>query len=91
MNELDVIFSTLFGRDSYPFQLSAAEQLLSGHNVVLQAPTGAGKTYGAIFPFLYAKMHQIPFADRLIYALPQRTLAVALHTQVKDRHGSETW
>ncbi len=90
MNELDVIFSTLFGRDSYPFQLSAAEQLLSGHNVVLQAPTGAGKTYGAIFPFLYAKMHQIPFADRLIYALPQRTLAVALHTQVKDLlHKSE--
>ncbi len=90
MNELSLIFSTLFDRDSYPFQLSAAEQLLLGHNVVLQAPTGAGKTYGAIFPFLYAKMHQIPFADRLIYALPQRTLAVALYIQVKDLlHKSE--
>jgi len=88
--ELDNAFSSLFGRDSYPFQLSAAEQLLSGHNVVLQAPTGAGKTYGAIFPFLYAKEHGVPFADRLIYALPQRTLAVALYTQVKDLlHKSE--
>ncbi len=31
----------------YPFQRRVADLLLSGQNVILQAPTGAGKTFAA--------------------------------------------
>jgi CRISPR/Cas system-associated endonuclease/helicase Cas3 len=36
--------------------------------------SGAGKTRGALLPFIYAKQQRLGFADRLISALPQRTL-----------------
>lgn len=80
-------FKQLIGLDAYDFQIDAAHYLLDGHNVVLQAPTGAGKTFSAIFPFIYAKQQKLPFADRLLYALPQRTLTVALYEQVKEKLG----
>lgn len=78
------MFSQLFGFKPLDFQLETAEHLLNGTNVILQAPTGAGKTNAALFPFIYAKQHNCLFADRLIYALPQRTLAVALYEQTKQ-------
>ncbi|UOF90619.1 CRISPR-associated helicase Cas3' [Fodinisporobacter ferrooxydans] len=68
----------------YDFQLRVAELLLKGRNVVLTAPTGSGKTMTALFPFLYARRKELSFADRLIYALPLRTLASSLYESTKS-------
>lgn len=63
--------------------MRTAAQLLAGKNVVLQAPTGAGKTRAALFPWLYAREQGLAFADRIIYALPLRTLTSALYHDTK--------
>jgi CRISPR-associated endonuclease/helicase Cas3 len=77
-------FNKIVGDDPIDFQLVAGEILLNGTNVVLQAPTGAGKTLDALLRFIYAKQHRLGFAHRLIYALPQCTLALALYTETKQ-------
>lgn len=59
-----------------PFQHRVNELLLSGKNVILQAPTGAGKTDGALWPFIQ-NLEQ--GGDKLprtcIYATPMRVLS----------------
>jgi CRISPR-associated endonuclease/helicase Cas3 len=62
-------------RTPYPFQHRVAELLLSGRNVILQAPTGAGKTLAAILPFLDAMEHRRDFPNKCLYAVPMRVLA----------------
>lgn len=42
----------------YPHQQRAYDLLRAGKNVILQAPTGSGKTRAAIYPFL--KMAEFP-------------------------------
>ena len=36
------------------YQTEPAVHLLNGRNVILQAPTGSGKTKAALFPYLLA-------------------------------------
>ena len=45
-------FQRLTGRTPYDYQLRVAAELFSGRNVVLRAPTGAGKTWAVLAPFL---------------------------------------
>jgi len=59
----------------YPFQRRVTELLLEGHNVILQAPTGAGKTLAAMLPFLDAMEHGHDFPHKCLYAVPMRVLA----------------
>jgi len=59
----------------YPFQQRVAELLLSGQNVILQAPTGAGKTWAAKLPFYRARQEGRAFPPKCIYAVPMRVLA----------------
>ncbi|MCP4543517.1 MAG: CRISPR-associated helicase Cas3' [Chloroflexi bacterium] len=59
----------------YPFQRQVADLLLSGRNVILQAPTGAGKTLAAMLPFLDAIEHARDFPHKCLYAVPMRVLA----------------
>ncbi|MFH1147982.1 MAG: CRISPR-associated helicase Cas3' [Pseudomonadota bacterium] len=66
------------GYQPYPYQERVAEVLFAGQNVILCAPTGAGKTWAGILPFLHAKQIGKPFSDRLIFALPLRTLATSM-------------
>jgi CRISPR-associated endonuclease/helicase Cas3 len=60
---------------SYPFQRRVADLLLSGQNVILQAPTGAGKTYAALLPLIEARERGLAFPPRCIYSVPMRVLA----------------
>ncbi|MCP4545348.1 MAG: CRISPR-associated helicase Cas3' [bacterium] len=69
----------------YPFQRRVAELLLSGHNVILQAPTGAGKTLAAMLPFLDAVEHGRDFAKKCLYAVPMRVLANQFVSEFKPR------
>lgn len=59
----------------YPFQRQVAELLLGGRNVILQAPTGSGKTHAAMLPFLNALEHRRDFPTKCIYSVPMRVLA----------------
>ncbi len=72
------------GPAPYPYQLRVSSALIAGKNIILRAPTGAGKTWATVAPFLFARAQGKPFADRLLYALPLRTLASALCTSVRD-------
>ena len=59
----------------YPFQRHVAALLLSGQSVILQAPTGAGKTFAALLPFFEARQQGLDFPRKCIYAVPMRVLA----------------
>jgi len=62
--------------EPYPFQKKVAELLLAGRNVILQAPTGAGKTRAALLPLLHSIEHvESGFPHKCIYAVPRRVLA----------------
>ena len=61
----------------YPYQKRVASLILSGKNVILQAPTGAGKTTAALQPFLQAWNAEFndSFPTKCIYTVPMRILA----------------
>ncbi len=71
-------------RIAYPFQSHVADLLLSGKNVILQAPTGAGKTWAAELPFVEARAHELDFPRKCIYAVPMRVLANQFVAQYSD-------
>ena len=82
----DSHFKNMFGEGFVPFefQRKVAEHLLNGRNVILQAPTGAGKTKAALFPYLLAQQENIPFPRKLLYTTPMRVLAKNFHTDFKE-------
>ncbi|NJP07039.1 MAG: CRISPR-associated helicase Cas3' [Chloroflexaceae bacterium] len=62
--------------DLRPFQERVFATLMAGQSVILQAPTGAGKTRAALAPFLQNLAHmgdRLPLTCR--YAVPLRVLA----------------
>lgn len=71
-------FLELTGFTPSLFQVKMAEVLLAEKNVVLRAPTGSGKTWAVVAPFLYAAFQSKSIADRMLYALPLRSLATSL-------------
>ena len=82
----DKQFQTMFGQGFIPFefQRKVAQHLLNGRNVILQAPTGAGKTKAALFPYLLAQQEKMPFPRKLIYTTPMRVLAKNFHTDFEE-------
>lgn len=60
----------------FPFQECVAEHLLAGRSVILQAPTGAGKTLAALWPYLERWNTDEPasFPRQCIYSAPARVL-----------------
>jgi CRISPR-associated endonuclease/helicase Cas3 len=59
----------------YDFQVEVAYQLfVERKSVILQAPTGSGKTWTALFPFLHAWQSGLPFPRKCLYAVPLRVL-----------------
>jgi CRISPR-associated endonuclease/helicase Cas3 len=61
----------------YRFQQRVDELVRQGKNVILQAPTGAGKTRAALFPFLAAwrDADVATLPRQCIYCVPMRVLA----------------
>ena len=80
----DEQFQRMFEFIPFAFQRKVAQHLLNGRNVILQAPTGAGKTKAALFPFLLAQQKNIPFPRKLIYTTPMRVLAKSFHTDFQE-------
>ena len=77
-------FQEMFEFIPFAFQRKVAQHLLNGRNVILQAPTGAGKTKAALFPFLLAQQEDIPFPRKLLYTTPMRVLAKSFHTDFQE-------
>lgn len=61
----------------YPYQEEVKKHIQSGQSVILQAPTGAGKTRASLAPFIEAFFDFKPeqFPKKCIYSVPMRTLA----------------
>lgn len=78
-------FKSIIKSEPYQYQLKVAETLLSGKNVILSVPTGAGKTWASIIPFLFAQQSQLTnFPSKMIYSLPLRALANSIYEDVKE-------
>lgn len=88
---LEKSFVNLFNvRGPYgDFQIKPAGHLLAGRNVILQAPTGSGKTKAALFPYLLARRERADFPRKLLYCVPMRVLARSFYVDLKqnDRQG----
>ncbi len=65
--------------DLWPHQQYVFDLLSAGENIILQAPTGSGKTRAALYPFLVAQDYQSGlhnrFPHKCIYSVPMRVLA----------------
>lgn len=59
----------------YPFQERVYDLISAGRSVILQAPTGAGKTRAALYPYLRAWEYHSDFPRKCIYSVPLRVLA----------------
>jgi CRISPR-associated endonuclease/helicase Cas3 len=61
----------------YPYQETVKNHIQSRQSVILQAPTGAGKTRASLAPFIEAFFDFKPeqFPKKCIYSVPMRTLA----------------
>lgn len=57
----------------------------AGQSLVVSAPTGAGKTWATVMPFVYSRTQGRSIADRLLYALPLRSLADSLYRATHER------
>lgn len=68
----------------YDYQVEVARSLFDGKNVIARVPTGCGKTWAAIIPFLMSSQWKwIP--ARLIYVLPMRTLIESIADLLRQR------
>ncbi len=69
-----------------PFQRKVLQFIMEGKNVILQAPTGAGKTRAALAPFiknLDGDGNALPLS--CIYATPLRVLSTQFYTEFSER------
>ena len=88
--QYEVFFEKLTGFSPYAFQNKLHLNYSKNQSVILQAPTGSGKTWASITPFIYSlylwknkKQKTAQFPKKLIYSLPLRTLANSLYEEVK--------
>lgn len=86
---LRAAFKEFFGVEAYDFQIKVAQTLLQGQSVILQAPTGAGKTNTALFPFLYARKYLRPedFPRKMLYSVERRILVNNFYDDAKELLG----
>ncbi|MBW4505450.1 MAG: DEAD/DEAH box helicase family protein [Scytonematopsis contorta HA4267-MV1] len=64
---LEKDFQTLTTFPPRQFQRETIAKLLNRQDILLRAPTGSGKTETAIAAFLFAKILNLDFPNKLIY------------------------
>ena len=71
----------------YVYQQQVQEALLQGQNIILQAPTGAGKTRAALTPFLdtFWDASASVFPKKCVYIVPMRVLANQFTEEVREK------
>ncbi len=79
----------------YPFQERVKSLLLAGESVILQAPTGSGKTRATLSPFIeaYFDLPEYSFPRQCIYSVPMRVLAnqfFADYSELTERYHRRT-
>ncbi len=80
---IELLYKQLTEYNPYKYQVKVFELLTSGKNVILSVPTGAGKTWASIMPFIYAQQTgKSDFPQKMIYSLPLRTLANSIYSDV---------
>lgn len=82
VSEYEQIFEKITGLKPYPYQVRVERELIAGQHVVIRAPTGAGKTWAVLAPFLGSAWPGRP--AKLIYALPLRTLSQSIYRQARE-------
>ncbi len=75
-------FVGLTDRIPYRYQVNVARAICEDRNCILQIPTGCGKTWAVLAPFLFSK--NAGGRTRLIYALPLRTLAQGIYQVARE-------
>jgi len=70
----------------YPYQQRIKELILAGQSVIVQAPTGSGKTLGSLAPYIeaYFDLPAEAFPRKCIYSVPMRVLANQFHTEYEN-------
>ncbi len=85
MNEFSTFATKMIGFQPNGYQIKVGELLLNDKNVILTVPTGSGKTWASIIPFLYARQSgNVNFPQKMIYSLPLRTLANSIYSDVSE-------
>jgi len=73
-------------RQPRPFQHEVLKLIARGKNIILQAPTGAGKTDAALLPFIQNLEHggnNLPYT--CLYATPMRVLSTQFYEKYRTR------
>jgi CRISPR-associated endonuclease/helicase Cas3 len=70
----------------YDFQEKLFKEYSNSKNILLKAPTGAGKTWASILPFAYNIKQKTVSPKKLVYSLPLRTLANSLYDNVSKNN-----
>ena len=79
-------FNILTGNTPYGYQIKVAELLLAGKNVILSVPTGAGKTWASVAPFLFARQSELKnFPQKMIYSSPLRALTNSIYSDIVQK------
>src|SRR5438105_4902137 len=75
-------FERITGNTPYAYQGTVAANLIAGANVLVRAPTGAGKTRAVLLPFFFRHLRGLG-PRRLIYALPLRMLVESISREAR--------
>ena len=88
MNYSDFFCNLTKKPSPYPWQQSFSQW--NGKKVaVVSAPTGAGKEFGAVVPWLYGHSLKLVVPSRLIYCLPTRSLVDQVYSKAGESARAE--